>query len=240
MNKLITILLGIIVALITMLCIKSCQISDTKEELKIAQHNISVMQDTVKTLRMKNGELVSTIGSYIVEKKDLEKYLDISNAEIKELEKKLGSKVSYVSNTKTKTVYKNITTTDTVTIVDYINKYPTLTFNTKYDDEWLKLNSHTYIKDNQAQTTFDSIVVPIPLQVGITKDYVIWVKSKNPHTFITDIEGAVVRGSQVNPKKKHWAFGIQGGFGLQYDMYHHRFGYGPYIGAGFQYKFVDL
>lgn len=205
-----------------------------KSDLGIARHNLMVARDSIATLTLKNGEQVKTINSYILEKNQLEEYLAVSKKELKELEKKVG-KTAYITNIETKFVHDTITVTDTV-FVD--TDTGDSLFSIKYNDEWFGLDGCTRIHNNLATTTFSSIYVPVPLQVGITNDYRIWVKSKNPYLDITSIEGAVITGSKFYQKPKRFGIGLQVGFGTQYDLVKERFGLGPYIGLGLSYNFL--
>ncbi len=46
----------------------------------------------------------------------------------------------------------------------------------------------------------------------------------------------VVTVTKTLPPRR-FSFGFQGGFGVQYDMAHKQFGAGPYLGAGFEWRF---
>lgn len=217
--------------LLFMLCVFS-YLHNKSNKLEISEHNNMVLRDSLRTLTLKNGEQVSTINSYILKKNELQKYLDISKSEIKELEKKLEGNVAYVSNIKTITKYDSIYVTDTITI----EKDNSICFNIDYYDDWLELNGKSRIKDSVATTTFDKIIVPVPLQVGLTDDYRIWVKSKNPYLSITSVEGAVVEGSKLNQKQKKFSLGLSVGLGAQYGLFNKKIDFGPYVGIGLGYR----
>lgn len=228
MKKFVYILIG---ALLICLVGSVVRCRNLSNNLQNYEHNLNVSRDSIRTLTLKNGEQLVTIGSYILEKKDLQKYLDISKSEIKELEKKLG-KISYVSNIQSVTVFDSIYIKDTITITpENIIKY-----NIAHSDEWLRINGRSIIEGNYASTYFDSIAISTPLTVGLTDDYRIWVKSSNPYINITNIEGAVIQGSRLNQKQKRFGLGLSAGFGLQYGIQHKKIDYGPYIGIGFTYK----
>ena len=229
MNYIKYILLGFLCASVCININKCNNNNRLKDEL---EHNRMVMTDSVRTLKLKNGEQASTINSYILKKNELEKYIDANLQKIKELEDKLGSKTAYITNIKTVTLYDSIVCRDTVLVKD--NK---LTYNISYKDDWLSLNGSSNIQNNKATTVFDSISVNTPLQVGITEDYQIWVTSKNPYLHIDDIEGAVISGSKFNKKKKHFGVGVNAGIGAQYDITRHNIGFGPYVGGGINYNF---
>lgn len=228
MKKIVYIL---IIALLVSLVGSIIRCRSLSSDLQNYEHNLSVSRDSIRILTLKNGEQLVTIGSYILEKKDLQNYLDISKSEIKELEKKLG-KISYISNIQSTTVFDSIYIKDTITVTpENIIKY-----NIAYSDEWLRINGRSIIEGNYASTYFDSITIRTPLTVGLTDDYRIWVKSSNPYINITNIEGAVVQGSRLNQKQKKFGLGISAGFGLQYGVQNKKIDCGPYVGIGFTYK----
>jgi hypothetical protein len=228
MKKFVYILIG---ALLICLAGSAIRFKNLSNDLQNYEHNLNVSRDSIRTLILKNGEQLVTIGSYILEKKDLQKYLDISKSEIKELERKLG-KISYISNIQSVTVFDSIYIKDTITVTpENIIKY-----NITYSDEWLRINGGGIIEGNYASTYFDSIAISTPLTVGLTDDYRIWVKSSNPYINITNIGGAVVQGSRLNQKQKRFGFGLSAGFGLQYGIQNKKIDYGPYVGIGITYK----
>lgn len=203
----------------------------TSSQLSVSQHNLEVAQDSLRAVRLKNNDMMYTINSYILEKKELNKRLDIDNQTIRDLEKKLKSKVAYISNIKSDIIYDSIIIKDTVAMENDI-----LSYNITYNDEWLLLKGKSSIKNNTATTVIDTISIPTPLQVGLTDNYQIWVKSKNPYLNITNIEGAVVRRSKLNQIQKRWSVGLQVGFGMQYGLINRRIDFGPHVGIGINYR----
>jgi len=195
-----------------------------------AEHNLMVMQDSVKTLVLKNGEQLATINSYILDKEELSRYIDVQASEIKELEKKVG-KLQYIANIGAQIVY------------DSIEVHDTLWYNNEqwggslvYRDDWLSLNGDIRINGNIGllrtyDMTINSMIVNCPLQVGLTDEYKIWVKSKNPYVQITDLEGASLKKQQVQ-KKTYWSLGLQLGVGPQWGFIHQNFDVGFYFGVG--------
>lgn len=192
---------AIIIFLLTLLNGKS-------NELDIANSNLRAATDSIEMYELKNGALVYEINSYILEKKQLEQYLDVSKKEVKDLEKKLGDALSYISKVEGQVKYDTITMHDTVVWIDDVAYADIL-----YNDQWISIEGQTKIDKNQAQTTLNNIVVPVPLKVGLTDNYNIWVESENPYLTITELKGAVVKDSPIIQKPKRW-------------------GIGPYIGVG--------
>lgn len=230
MKKIYTGISILIAALVCMICLNRCY----STKLETSEHNIKALRDSVQTLTLKNGEQASVISSYIIEKKELQNYLDISKAEVKELEKKIG-KLSYVGDIKTVTQYDTIVITDIIETRDSM-----ILYNIKYSDDWLTLDGIGNIEKNRSTITFNTIEVPVPLQVGLTDDYKIWVKSKNPYLNITSIDGAVVKNSRINRKQKRFGIGFNAGVGAQYDIIDKSFGIGPYVGVGISYNILNF
>lgn len=230
----------IIVILLTGWC-------NTRGQLDISNHNLQVAQDSIEVLELRNGDLVYEMSSYILEKKDLEKYLDISKAEIRDLEKQLKSKIAYISNLEGQAKYETIYVHDTVKVHG-----DTTDINIGYRDDWITIAGRTSLIGNLAHTRYDSIVVPTPLRVGLTDNYNIWVESKNPYLTITSIEGAAVQGSSVFQKPKRHSIGLNIGLGLGagYGVCIPPSGgtvnsgiiLGPvvYVGVGYTYKFIEF
>ena len=54
------------------------------------------LTDTITQKDLKNGELLCYNQSLVLEKQELEKYLQISHQEVKDLERKLDSKLLYI------------------------------------------------------------------------------------------------------------------------------------------------
>ena len=227
MKKIYLIIIGILLAGIAGLLYMH---NKDHDDLSIQKHNLETAMDSINILTLKNGDQVSTINSYILENEQLDKYLDINKKELSELEKKVG-KTGYISNIKTVLKYDSIIVRDTITMID-----DTIIHNIIYNDEWMHLFGKSIIYDKQSLTTIDSINIPAPLQVGITNDYKIWVKSKNPYIQVSSMEGAVIKNSRLYNKPKRWGIGIHGGLGVQYGLINKKVDVGPYVGVGISYN----
>ena len=177
-------------------------------DLKVARHNLDVTRDSIEVLELKNGDLVYEMSSYILEKKELERYLNISRAEVKELEKKLDSKLAYISNLEAQIRYDTLVSKDTASVSG-----DTVYINIGYKNDWINIDGFTTLHNGWSTTQYNSITVPAPLRVGLTDNYNIWVESKNPYLVITDIEGAAIQGSSIYTKPKRWSLALQLGVG---------------------------
>ena len=100
-----------------------------------------------------------------------------------------------------------------------------------------KNGAETYYKNDKSKTTIFDINVNTPLKVGLTNDLTIFVESENPYLNITNIEGEVVDGSALYPKKKRWNLSLHGGIGVHYGLFGQKVDVGPYVGAGISYNF---
>ena len=82
--------------------------------------------------------------------------------------------------------------------------------------------------------TLDSVAMNVPLTVGLTDDYQIFVKTANPYVSFPSIDGAYIKAPE-KVKSKHWNVGVQVGFGVQYGTIKKSFDVGPYVGFGVSY-----
>ena len=198
----------------------------------IYKENIETLLDSVHTLYTSNGELLSYKQSYILAKKDLESYIDISTKERREIERKLNSSLAYIAKLESSLQIDTIYTRDSV-VID--NTKTIIYFD--YKDKWVTLQGNTKIEDNDYSTMLSSLQMNVPLKLGLTEDRKIFVSSDNPYLNIASIDGAAIENSLLYPKKKKWNIGIQLGVGACYDILHTNIAIGPYVGVGISYGF---
>ncbi len=194
------------------------------------ENNLIALQDTVHVLQLKNGDLLYERRGLILEKNELEKYLDISQKNVKELERKLQSNIVTISQMKEVVRMDTIHTTDSV----YVNQ-DTVHINFNYEDKYVALNGSSTLVDSCSQTVINTLQVDVPLTVGTTENNTIFAYSDNPYVSFSSISGAQIKTNSTKPK--HWNIGVQAGFGVQYDLIHKQLGAGPYIGLGISYGF---
>lgn len=205
-----------------------------REKMDNSEQNLIAYRDQIKNLELKNGELITSRNSYIVKYSELEDVLNISRKEINDLKKTLSSKVAYISK-----LESQISTGPIIIEKDsivYIEKSQ-VESHFKYQDEWVNLSGITTINDLVGSTRFNNISMNVPLKVGLTNDYQIFVQSPNPYIMFNSIEGAVVDGSQLAPRKKKLSWGVQLGFGTMYDIIKKDVSIGPYGGLGIEINF---
>lgn len=203
------------------------------DNIKIYKNNIEALSNELDSFRLKNNELVVTKQNLILEKNELEEYLDISKKEIKELEKKLDSKIKYIASIEGKV------TMDTVEIHDsiYIDPNGNMSLYFDYSDKWVTLAGHsTQTTFDDFYTTLDTLSMNVPLKVGLTDDRKIFVQSSNPYMNITDIKGAYVDESQLRKIINRFGLCFYLGWGVQYGVINQKFDTGPQGGFGIYYR----
>lgn len=204
------------------------------DNIKIYKNNIEALSNEVDSFRLKNNELVVAKQNLILEKNELEEYLDISKKEIKELEKKLDNKIKYIASIEGKV------TIDTIEIHDsiYIDPNGNMSLYFDYSDKWVTLAGHsTQTTFDDFYTTLDTLSMNVPLKVGLTDDRKIFVQSSNPYMNITDIKGAYVDESQLRKFVNRFGLCFYLGWGIQYGMINQKFDTGPQAGFGIYYRF---
>lgn len=203
------------------------------DNIKIYKNNIEALSNEVDSFRLKNNELVVAKQNLILEKNELEEYLDISKKEIKELEKKLDNKIKYIASIEGKV------TIDTIEIHDsiYIDPNGNMSLYFDYSDKWVTLAGHsTQTTFDDFYTTLDTLSMNVPLKVGLTDDRKIFVQSSNPYMNITDIKGAYVDESQLRKFVNRFGLCFYLGWGIQYGVINQKFDTGLQLGAGIYYR----
>lgn len=201
------------------------------QEIELYEQNWKAAHDSVKYYKLKNGELMAEKAGYILTLEELERELGISQAEIKDLQNKLGSKVSSITKIET------VTKVDTLVLETEIIKNDTLIIgNFNHFDEWLAMNGQFRWTPNGTSTTLHNLTMNTPLKVGLTENNTFFVTTPNPYVSITSVEGAT-----LNPKKqKRFGIGLQVGVGMQYGLINKNLDFGPQIGIGINYNFIEF
>lgn len=204
--------------------------------LETYKHNTVSLTSELDSIRLKNDELLYSMNALILEKEELEKYLDITKKEVKELEKKLDSKIQYIAQIEGQVYIDTLELHDTV----YIDANGNMSLYFDYTDKWVTLRGHsTQTTFDDFYTTMDTLSMNVPLEVGLTDEYRIFVKSSNPYMHITDVKGAVIEESKIRKMKRRFGFCVYAGWGAQYGVFHKRFDTGPQLGFGFYFSITD-
>lgn len=226
------IIIGVLLILLSFTIIYA---KNKNNKLDIANNNIEALIDTITQKELKNGELLQYNQSLVFEKQELEKYLKISRQEVKDLEKKLDSKLLYISK------LEGTIKCDTIYIENSVSTIDSLSYRYSFmkDTEYYTICGYTDVdKNHKSFTTITENTIPLKLKVGLTQDWKIFVTSDNPNVNLTNIEGALVDKKTFlkQQKKDRFSIGIQFGFGAQYGLMHRQFDYGPYFGIGVEYR----
>lgn len=195
----------------------------------IADQNIRAAADTLAQYKLKNGELLASIASYEVASKDMAGVLRLTEDQLKEYKKKLGSKPQVVTKIQTRVSH------DTIVITSPIEKKDEFfTARLAYKDKYTSLGGSVTGSQDTIVTTIDDLNIDVPLTVGLTKDKQFFASSTNPDVYISSITPVIDK--TMFKKPSHWGVGVQAGFGGVYGIKHKKFDYGPYVGLGVSYK----
>ena len=94
-----TILVIVITSLLFIL-LYSFTVRHYERKVDIYSQNLLASKTKIETLQLKNGNILHERDSYILKKNELEELLNIKKSELKEIEKKLESTITYISNLK--------------------------------------------------------------------------------------------------------------------------------------------
>lgn len=232
-------LLGYIIEGIVFIAIIAAVWGIYNNKLDTSEQNLKAARGRIEQVELKNGELLSSRDSYIATINDLEELLDITKQEVKDIQRQLDSKVAYISKIESEVRIEYIETVRDSII--YVNSNPNIATSTfRYNNEWVDLigqNEFIFGEQFDYKTTIESLSMDVPLNVGLTNDYQIFVKTPNPYVSFSSIDGAVIDNSILKPRKKRFNWGLQMGFGAMYDIVDKDITVGPYAGVGAEFNF---
>ena len=232
-------LLGYIIEGIIFIAIIAAVWGIYDNRLDNSEQNLKAARGHIEQVELKNGELLSARDSYIATINDLEELLDITKQEVKDIQRQLDSKVAYISKIESEVRVEYIETVRDSIV--YVNSDPNIATSTfRYNNKWVNLigrNEFIFGEQFDYKTTIESLSVDVPLNVGLTNDYQIFVKTPNPYVSFSSIDGAVIDNSILKPRKKRFNWGLQMGFGAMYDVINKDIAVGPYAGVGAEFNF---
>ena len=232
-------ILGYIIEGIVFIAIIAAVWGIYNNKLDTSEQNLKAARGHIEQVELKNGELLSSRDSYIATINDLEELLDITKQEVKDIQRQLDSKVAYISKIESEVRVEYIETVRDSII--YVNSDPNIATSTfRYNNKWVNLvgrNEFNFGEQFDYKTTIESLTVDVPLNVGLTNDYQIFVKTPNPYVSFSSIDGAVIDNSVLKPRKKRFNWGLQMGFGAMYDVINKDIAVGPYAGVGAEFNF---
>lgn len=200
------------------------------QEIARYEQNWKAAHDSVEYYRLKNGELMAEKAGYILTLDQLEQELGISKSEIKDLQDKLGAKVSTITKVETKTVVDTLYFETVTEVGDSV-----IIGNFSHYDEWLTMNGQFHWTPSQSTTVLHKLTMNTPLKVGMTENNTYFVTTPNPYVNITSVEGATL--TQTQKKKNHFGVGLNVGVGMQYGIINKQIDFGPQLGIGINYNF---
>ena len=245
--------IAIIIAIVAILFIRRCDSSSSNDNTM--KQNLFALQDTIRSYKDKNGNLIYEKGALISENGDLKGLNKDLYDEIKDLKDKPLVAI--------KTVFK--VKHDTLTIPIFVNNSVHLNDGSvKRDLNWnyektFTVNNYRKLS-GKFSVTIDSLKnlytdsmhittdeIGMSFTTGLTEngEYLeIFVKSSYPGFKPIDM-----RGSLIDPKKsevlqkyfkpKKWSFGIYGGYGVYFNPKSFDIGNGVQLGVGVQYNFLQ-
>lgn len=232
-------LLGYIIEGIIFIAIIAAVWGIYDNRLDNSEQNLKAARGHIEQVELKNGELLSARDSYIATINDLEELLDITKQEVKDIQRQLDSKVAYISKIESEVRVEYIETVRDSIV--YVNSDPNIATSTfRYNNKWVNLigrNEFIFGEQFDYKTTIESLSVDVPLNVGLTNDYQIFVKTPNPYVSFSNIDGAVIDNSILKPRKKRFNWGLQMGVGAMYDVINKNIAVGPYAGVGAEFNF---
>lgn len=198
----------------------------------VLKNNLKALTDTVHTLKAKNGELIYAKQSLVIERDNLNEYLKVSKAEIKDLEKQLDGKIKQLAKMQGQIRIDTLICHDSVFIANDTTK---VYFD--YENEWVRLNGKTLCILDSCDTEIGNLIMEIPLKIGWTENRKVFAETQNPYVTFSNIDAAIIETPTKKDSPKRWNVGLQIGIGGQYGIIHKTFDVGPYVGVGLSYGF---
>lgn len=212
-------------------------------EREISTHNINALLDSIKVTQSKLNGVIYSHDALLIKKNDLEKALGVSQKQIKELNKQLDSKVTYIAKLEGDISILNKQMSD----VSYTKIKDNYAIHSKDSNQYYKVGltsnfeiDTTNYTINNLSSKLDYLVMPINLTTGLTDEWTIFVNTDNPYVKFTNIHGAVVDKNLYIPKSKQkpWALGIGVGMATGYNLIGGWY-VGPGVFVGITYNFLQ-
>ena len=229
------ILLSVVAALIVLLGIMIGIIIRKNDNNAVIKNNLKAATEEIELLKTVNEDLLAKKQSYVTTINDLENYINISKKEVKDLQKALNDKILYISELETLINIKPTEVHDTTVVY----KDSTFNFTFNFSDKWYELTGNSSFDYNRVKTEINALYVNVPLRVGLTDDWKIFVTTQNPYVVFNDIDGALLDKDAYlkQQKKKKWGISISGGMYAGYDLLSKHIYIGPGGGCGISYTF---
>lgn len=248
----------LIVALVAaIIFLRGCGEGSEIDVIKYEQ-NIAALQDSVRTYKTKNGDLVYEKMALIANEKELGKYNQELVDEVKYLKDNPIVITKFVTRIVHDTVWLKPTIDSSGIAWNSDSTIITIPFNWK-DSTYYNENNYKILKgqytvnvDTALNVSSDFKITQNELGISFTTGLTesdddkveIYITSDYPGFVPTDITGALIdpRESDVIKKffpPKRWALGVYGGYGFYLDPINARVGSGIQVGIGLQYNIIQ-
>ena len=207
-----------------------------RDKLHIAEQNVTVALDSIRTLKDTNGKLYAEKKSYITTVKELKDLNKEMHENIQSLERKMRRLLISGANI-------GIKTRDTIIQKNIINYTLDSLVNIRFSDQVIDANSFVRIQKDSVYLDRFAYQLDIPIEVYFTKDHKVIARSKNDNITFTKLDSFVDPQVTKYRKPRRWGVGIQAGVGATsiYNFSDNKLstGVGPYVGLGISYQFLQ-
>jgi hypothetical protein len=247
-------ILLVLSVILIFLMIRSC--GDSSIQINTLKQNVFSLNDSLRTYKDKNGQIVYEKGALISENKDLEK-----------LNKELANEIKYLKDNPLvviKTVVKVVHDTTYIKINPtdrgkWVGKTFEQNFKWNLNENYSLGNSR--IIEGNFDVYVDSLFKVSTSKMKLTKDELsmelstgltenkdglleIFVKSKHPGFAVSSLDGALIDPKKSDVLKKYfppkrWGLGIYGGYGVCVNPTNLNSAIGIQIGVGLQYNIIQ-
>lgn len=198
------------------------------QEIAQYEQNWAAANDSVKYYKLKNGELLAERASFIMSEAEMKKQLELSDSELKDLKKKLGSTLSQLAKVQSEVHIDSIYITSTPDTI----AADTISAPFRYSDEWLSVSGRFEYGSGTGRTLLSNVELPIPLTIGTSENNKFFVSTPNPYVQITEINSVI-----APQKKKHFGIGVNVGPSVGWDFINNKPYAGVGVNIGFSYNF---
>jgi len=245
----------ILIAAIVIILMRSC--GPSSSEVNTLTQNVSALNDSVRTYRSKNGDLIFKKDALIAENGSLKSL----NTDLDKEVKNLKDNPIVVVHTVIKIVHDTIKIPISIGVGVWNADSSAITrdLTWTYEKEYSKGNYQKLSGDFTAKVDTSLNLTASPMHINIDEFGVsmytgltenknglleIYANSDYPGFSITNLDGALIDPAKSEILKKYfppkkWAIGVYTGYGIYIDPSLYRIGSGFQIGIGIQYNILQ-
>lgn len=245
----ILIIVSIFTILFCTISVRSCQ--NNENQIKITNHNYKALQDSVRYYKTENGEIYGEKLAYISTIKDLENLNKDLYDNVNFLNNELKHKDQIIAG-----INETITVTDTITIINEVvlgwDENCLLDtcqseFIIPFEDNILDANVHAkyqlyYTSEEIPPRKIEGTLiftemnynVSIPIEVYITKEAKVLLKSKYENIHFNDVQAFIDPSILNKMKRKNMSLSLAfyTGYGINYNPFNKKISNGLQSGLG--------